>query len=226
MRLLVVEDNPSLSALLVDLLSDHAYAVDAVATVDDARAALAAATYDLIVLDLELPDGDGGALLREVRRHGQGVRVLVATARSEVPHRIKTLDAGADDYLVKPFSPDELVARVRALLRRPNEALDPIIEAGNVTLDTSRLLVMIAGTAVELPRRELTVLAELMRHQGRLVGRRALDEAIYAFDAEVTPNAIEASISRVRRRLEANGASVAITAMRGLGYILAVKAPA
>jgi DNA-binding response OmpR family regulator len=223
MRLLVVEDNPKLSALLVDLLNDQSYAVDAAATVEDARAALDVASYDLIILDLGLPDGDGGTVLRQLRRHGRGVPVLVATARTEVVQRVKTLDEGADDYLVKPYSLQELLARVRALLRRPAEALNPVVTAGNVALDTARFAVSIEATLVEMPRRELAVLDILMRNQGRLVSRGALEDAVYSFDAEVTPNAIEAAISRLRKRLECNGATVAVTAMRGLGYILAAK---
>ncbi len=221
MRLLVVEDNTNLSALLVELLEDQAHAVDAVANVEDARSALAVATYHLVILDLALPGEDGGTLLRELRRRGDDVPVLVATARGEVPHRIATLDAGADDYIVKPFSHQELLARVRALLRRLPEALDPVIVAGNVALDTATCSLHIDGAAVELQRRESAVLEVLIRQYGRLVPRAMLEAAVYSSDAEVTPNAIEAAISRVRRRLESNRANVAITAMRGLGYILA-----
>ena len=221
MRLLVVEDNPRLSALLVELLNDQSYAVDAATTVEDARAALAVATYDLIVLDLALPDGDGGTLLRDLRQIGHAMPVLVATARAEVVQRVTTLDAGADDYLVKPFSSDELLARVRALLRRPRQAEDPVIAAGNVSLDTSTVSVTIGATTLDMPRREVTVLETLMRQHGRLVPRRALEAAVYSRDSEVTGNAIEAAVSRVRKRLETHGATVAITSMRGLGYILA-----
>jgi len=175
------------------------------------------------VLDLTLPDGDGRALLRALRRRGEGVPVLVATARSDLLQRVNTLDEGADDYLVKPFSPDELLARVRALLRRPRLALDTVLTSGNVALDTASMAVSIDGAPVEMPRREVSVLAVLLREQGRLVPRRALEDAIYSLDDEVTPNALEAAVSRVRRRLEQQGASVALTAMRGLGYILAER---
>ena len=223
MRLLVIEDNPRLSALLVELLNDQSYAVDAAATVEDARAALAVATYDLIMLDLALPDGDGGTLLRDLRQRGHAVPVLVATARAEVVQRVTTLDAGADDYLVKPFSSEELLARVRALLRRPRQTEDPVIAAGNVSLDTATVSVTIGATTLDMPRREVTVLETLMRQRGRLVPRRALEAAVYSCDSEVTGNAIEAAVSRVRKRLETHGANVAITSMRGLGYILADK---
>ena len=223
MRLLVVEDNESLVTLLSKRLAEHGYAVDVATDIEAAEATLQLASYDLIVLDLTLPDGDGRALLRSLRRRGQGVPVLVATARSDLLQRVDTLDEGADDYLVKPFSPDELLARVRALLRRPRLALDPVLTAGNVALDMARMAVSIGGTAIEMPRREVSVLAVLLREQGRLVPRRVLEQAIYSLDDEVTPNALEAAVSRVRRRLDQQGASVALTMMRGLGYILAER---
>ncbi len=220
MRLLVVEDNPKLSALLGKLLTERGYAVDTVADAASAREALRVASYDLIVLDLGLPDEDGRVLLQTLRRGGGNVAVLVATARADLGQRVQTLDDGADDYLVKPFSPEELVARVRALLRRPRHTLDTVLGAGNLTLDTARLAVSIGGVAVEMARREVTVLAVLLRSEGRLVSRKALEDAIYSFDAEVTPNAMEAAVSRVRRRLEQHGATLTLTTMRGLGYIL------
>ncbi len=221
MRLLVVEDNPKLSALLSKLLIERGYAVDAVADAASAREALRLVAYDLIVLDLGLPDEDGRVLLQSLRRGGGNAAVLVATARADIGQRVQTLDDGADDYLVKPFSPEELVARVRALLRRPRHTLDTVLSAGNLTLDTARLAVSIDGVAVEMARREVTVLAVLLRGEGRLVSRKVLEDAIYSFDAEVTPNAMEAAVSRVRRRLEQHNASVTLTTMRGLGYILA-----
>ena len=223
MRLLIIEDNPKLSALLVKLLSDRGYAVDAAADVAEATEVLRTVEYDLIVLDLTLPDGDGRAILQALRRRGASVPVLVATARSELVQRVDTLDDGADDYLVKPFSPEELLARVRALLRRPRQALDTVLSAGNVTLDTARMAVRVGEEGLDMPRREVSVLAILLREQGRLVARRTLEDAVYSLADEVTPNALEAAISRVRRRLEQAGATVTLTTMRGLGYILAER---
>src|SRR5271157_3153595 len=139
MRLLVIEDNEKLASLLKKLLSDHAYAVDAVATAEEGQAALDVADYDLIVLDLSLPDQDGSELLRSLRRAGHGIPVLVATARADVTQRVQTLNDGADDYLVKPFSLDELLARVRALLRRPPETRQATLTAGRLSLDTASL---------------------------------------------------------------------------------------
>jgi len=224
MRLLVIEDNEKLAKLMKRLLSDAAYTVDAVATVEEAMAALSVAEYDLIVLDLSLPDRDGTEVLRALRRDGHGTPVLVATARADVAQRVQTLDEGADDYLIKPFPLEELLARVRALLRRPRQLAQAILALGNVTLDTQSMSLSIGGIAVELPRREAGVLAALLAAPRKLLAKQKLADAVYSFDSEVTPNAIEAVVSRLRRRLEANGANVAITAMRGLGYILAERA--
>ena len=221
MKLLVIEDNPRLSAVMTKLLADNGMTVDAVATVEDARAALAVAAYDLILLDLTLPDGFGGDLLRSLRTAGKATPVLVATARGDVSDRVQLLNAGADDYLVKPFSLDELLARIRAVLRRPRQTAPNLVQAGNIALDTESQTLTVDGKPVELPRLELRVLAALLAQRGRLLARERLEQAVYTMDAEVTPNAIEAAVSRLRRRLESHGATVTITAMRGLGYILA-----
>lgn len=223
MRLLVVEDNLKLSSLLEKVLIEGGYAVDVVADATSAKEALRVVAYDLVILDLGLPDEDGGLLLQSLRRQGLGVAVLVATARADLHHRVRTLDDGADDYLVKPFSPAELVARVRALLRRPRHTLDTVLTAGNLALDTASLGVTVEGVTVDMMRREIMVLATLLRSQGRLVSRKVLEDAVYSFDTEVTPNAMEAAVSRVRRKLEQHDASVCVTTMRGLGYILAER---
>jgi DNA-binding response OmpR family regulator len=220
MRLLVVEDNERLAQLMARLLAENQFTSDVVSTVEEAEAALELVTYDLILLDLSLPDGDGRHILRKLRRQGRACRILVITARADVVERVATLNDGADDYLVKPFSLDELLARIRALLRRPSETAKSVLAAGKLSLDTDTLTLRVGGEVASLARRELGVLASLMSHRGQLVSRRKLEEAIYSFDEEVTPNAIEAAVSRLRRRLDALGAAVNITSMRGLGYIL------
>jgi DNA-binding response OmpR family regulator len=225
MRLLIVEDNPRLAALIGKALSDQAFAVDSVASVEAASAALHTATYDLILLDLALPDADGEDILRSLRARGRATPVLVMTARGDVLDRVRILNEGADDYLVKPFSLDELLARVRAVMRRPPEITGNLHRAGNVLLDSTALSATVGGEAADLPRREFAVLLTLMRNQGRLLPKQKLVDAVYSFDNEVTPNAIEAVVSRLRRRLEALGADVTISAMRGLGYILAPDPP-
>ncbi len=226
MRLLLIEDNDRLSGLLGRLLVDAGFAVDTAATRAAAEDALALVGYDLILLDLALPDGDGTGILTALRRAGSGALVLVATARADLVDRVQILNAGADDYLVKPFAPDELLARVRALLRRRSDTARNVLSFGNLAFDTIALSLTVAGVTVELPRREQNVLAALLRQPGRVLRRDALERAIYSFDdAEVTPNAIEAAVSRLRRRLETAGASATITAMRGVGYLLSETGP-
>jgi DNA-binding response OmpR family regulator len=220
MRLLVVEDSLRFQRLVTSLLANSGFVIDAVETVADAQSALATATYDLILLDLTLPDGDGGEVLRKLRRARQGTPVLVMTARGDVEHRVQALNEGADDYLVKPFSLEELLARIRAVLRRPTQTVGVTLAAGNVLLEPANLSLQIAGAAVDVSRREIAVLEALLRNQGRLLPRARLEQAVYSFDDEVTPNALEATISRLRRKLEAHGADVSITAMRGLGYAM------
>jgi DNA-binding response OmpR family regulator len=226
MRLLVVEDNQKLATIIAKLLFEKLYSVDMVETVDEACAAVEVVDYDLILLDLSLPDGDGGEILRTLRGAGRATRVLVTTARADVVQRVETLNDGADDYLVKPFSLDELLARIRALLRRPSETKQTVLTAGQITLDTASLTLRVTGQVTLLPRRELGILLTLLSNQGRLVPRRTLEGAVYSFDNEVTPNAIEAAVSRLRRRLDGLHAAVTITAMRGLGYILAESSTA
>jgi DNA-binding response OmpR family regulator len=220
MRLLVVEDSERLAQLMARLLAENKFTTDVVSTVSEAEAALDLVDYDLILLDLSLPDGDGRDVLRSLRRKGRATRILVITARADVVERVGALNDGADDYLVKPFSLDELLARIKALLRRPSERSEPVLSAGKLTLDTASLTLRVAGEVAPLTRRELSVLASLLRRRGRLVSRQKLEEAIYSLDEEVTPNAIEAAVSRLRRRLDSLGAAVNITSMRGLGYIL------
>ncbi len=225
MRLLVVEDNPKLSVLLSGLLTDGGFAVDTARTVGDAEAALDMVEYDGLLLDLALPDGDGFHVLQGLRRKGRSTPVLVITARSDIVDRVRTLNAGADDYLVKPFSLEELLARTRALLRRPPESVTSVLIAGNVALDATRLAVSVAGEPLDLPRREFSVLHALLVHRGRVLRREKLEQSIYSFDDDVTPNAIEAAMSRLRRRLQMAGATITITSMRGIGYILAENGP-
>lgn len=223
MRLLLIEDNDRLADLLNGLLSNAGFAVDRVADVVTATAALDSATYEIILLDLRLPDGDGMDILKTLRAKKNAALVLAATAKSDVVDRVQTLNAGADDYLVKPFSPDELLARIHALLRRRGAFAPDVLTLGNIALDTVSLTLSVADKPVKLPRREVCVLAELLRRQGRVLRREALEEAVYPFDAEVTPNAIEAAISRLRRRLDAADASVSITTLRGIGYLLSER---
>lgn len=223
MRLLVIDDNAKLRQLLVGLFTGARYTVDAVGTAEDALDAIAVASYDLILTELSLPDNEGTELLRAIRRQGVCAPVLVGSAVADVERRVEALDDGADDFMLKPFSSDELLARVRALLRRPPSLIKSVLSIGNVQLDMKSRSLRVDGDALDMPRREIAVLETLMRNRAKLVARRTLEEAVYSFDEDVTPNAIEAAISRVRRRLDGAGASITINASRGLGYMLSER---
>lgn len=220
MRVLLIEDNRDLTGLIRDGLSRHGFAVDCAASAAAAQDAVAAADFDLVILDLGLPDGDGRDLLRDLRRAGRHQPVLIVTARSALGDRVAGLDAGADDYLIKPFAMDELLARVRALLRRPGVGLDVALFCGNLRLDSANRTVTVSGQPLDLGKREIELLTLLLRRQGKVVAKEAIESALYTFDEPVTPNAVEALISRVRRRLADAHADVGIHTLRGLGYLL------
>ncbi len=220
MRLLLIEDNERLAENLSASLRGAGFAVDAVSTVDEAGAALATVGYDACILDLGLPDGDGMEILTDLRRRGSGLPVLICTARDAFEDRIAGLDAGSDDYLVKPFNTDELIARVRALLRRPGGALGVVLTAGNLGFDTVSREATVNGQPLRLSRRELDVLEVLLRRAGRVVPKDALEQALYGFDEEATPNAIEVATHRLRKKLQAAGVTAEIHTMRGIGYVL------
>lgn len=220
MRLLVVEDEPALAGLLRAALVRAGFAVDVADGVRAAAACLGAATYDAVTLDLGLADGDGLMLLRVLRRRGDAVPVLILTARGMPEDRVAGLDTGADDYLVKPFHMDELVARIRALLRRPNAALGVVLELANLTLDTASRTASVDGAGLPISLRETSLLELLLRRHGRVVAREAIEGALYGFDDAASPNALEVLVHRLRRHLQAAGARVAVHTVRGVGYLL------
>lgn len=220
MRLLLIEDNERLAESLLEGLEGEGFVLDRFGTLAMARSALATAHYDLVLLDLGMPDGDGMDLIRALRQSGSSTPVLVITARDALGDRIRGLDSGADDYLVKPFSTLELAARCRALLRRPGGSLGTVLEAGNVRLDVATREVRITEKLVAMRPRETALLEALMRHSGRIVSKSAIDAALYALHAEVTPNAIDAALSRLRKRLAAASANVQVHTAHGIGYTL------
>lgn len=219
MRLLLIEDNDRLAQFVVKGLRDAGFAVDRVGRLDEASAALSAGRFDAAVLDLGLPDGDGADWLKVRRDEGENLPVLVLTARASTADKVKGLNVGADDYLAKPFEMTELVARIKALLRRPGGALALTLEIGNVRFDTVHRDATVAGRAIVLSRSELTLLELLLRRAGRVVARRMLEEGLYGFDDMVGSNSLEAHVSRLRKKLEAAGATVQIHTLRGVGYM-------
>lgn len=220
MRLLLVEDSARLRELVAETVRGAGWRLDAVASVRDAEEALAGASHDLILLDLGLPDGDGLELLRTLRRRKLTVPVLVLTAHGAVDERIAGLDAGADDYLAKPFNNGELLARARALLRRAPLAVNPVLEAGALRFDLATLEVSCAGEPIVLAPRERAVLEILMRDTGRVTAKRDLEAKLSAFDEEISTNAVELLLSRLRKKLAPHPTGTAIETVRGVGYLL------
>jgi len=220
MRLLIIEDEARIVEILRSALSRSGFAVDAVGRCADARAALEVNPYDAVILDLGLPDGDGLALLKDMRAGGNAVPVLVLTARDSVEHRVAGLDTGADDYLVKPFAMSEVVARIKALLRRPEGALGALLKSGNIAFDTIGRDLRVGATVLVLPRRESAILEHLMRRAGRVVPKTVLEEKLYGIDDELGSNAIPVHVHHLRRKLLDRGATVQIHTVRGVGYLL------
>jgi two-component system, OmpR family, response regulator QseB len=225
MRLLIVEDNLHLGGLLAERLAIHGFTCDHARDLTSARAFLAASTYDLAILDLGLPDGDGLDWMRSHRASAPLPPTLILTARNALEDRIGGLDAGADDYLVKPFDMDELLARLRALLRRPGLRDQPVLEVGSLRFDNLSREASIAGKLLELSRREAELLEFLMRRAGVLVTRQALGRELHKMDEDVSPNALDAAVSRLRRKLEAAGGHGFLHTVRGIGYLLRATGP-
>ena len=196
------------------------FTVDRVTSIGDADAALKVARYALVLLDRRLPDGDGLTLIGRVRRTQPGVPVIVLSALDAVLDRVCGLDKGADDYLPKPFDTDELLARIRAALRRPGAEDAPPIACGRLAFDLSSRSVTIGGAPLTLKRRELALLESLIRRAGRVVQRETLVEEIYGFDDDIQSNTLDAHVSRLRGRLIELGADVLIHPIRGVGYLL------
>ncbi len=220
MRLLLVEDEPQMADALTVALSRYDIIVDHAPTLAIAEDAARDNVHDVIVLDRQLPDGDGLSLIPHLRSIGSNTPVIVLTAQGTVADRVHGLDRGADDYLAKPFAVEELLARVRALLRRPPTMNALVVRIGALEFSLDSREVFVNGKPLELPRRELLVLEALIRRQGRTVLRSALEEAVYNFDDEIQSNALDSHVSRLRRKLFEADAGVAIHSMRGVGYLM------
>jgi two-component system OmpR family response regulator len=218
MRILVVEDNRTLADGLAAVLRVAGYAVDVVHDGVSADAVLSAETFDLVVLDLSLPELDGLDVLRRLRARKIPSAVLILTARGALDERVRGLDLGADDYMTKPFAVPELEARVRVLLRRQAGVHDAGVSFGDITLDTFSRTVTAHGQPLDIPARELSVLETLLHRAGKVVAKQSILESLAAFDDDLSENAIEQYISRLRRRLAPYALTVRVA--RGLGYYL------
>jgi DNA-binding response OmpR family regulator len=221
MRLLLVEDNEELSGLLVKSLAAAGFGADTVTTAVDALSVLGSTHYAAAILDLGLPDEDGLTVLRALRTRQNTMPVLILTARDGVNDRVTGLRAGADDYLVKPFAIEELVARLEALLRRPGQLLGRSLKLGNLVFDTGARQLFICGEPQILSARELALLEILMRRSGRVVSKRTVEDQIFGLANDVGSNAIEVYVHRLRKSLQDYGASAAIHTIRGVGYLIA-----
>lgn len=216
MRLLLVEDEPMLGDAIRERIARDGHAVDWVMRLDEAEAALTAVGYELILLDLHLPDGRGLDLLRAMRQRGDSRPVLILTARDQVRDRIEGLNAGADDYLVKPFDLDELVARIGAIGRRAAGDPSPSLMVGPYEIDRAHRRIRKAGQEIQLTAREWALVDRLAKRSGTVVPKPQLEDALYEFGEEVESNAVEAHVSRLRKKLGAEF----IETVRGFGYRL------
>ena len=222
MRILLVEDDRKISRDVSEALQAAGYAVDSVANGEDAWFQGDTEEYDAVVLDLGLPGLDGLSVLKRWRAGGQQRPVLVLTARGSWTERVEGIDAGADDYLVKPFQMDELLARVRALIRRSVGLGQPVLTAGPVILDPRQMKVTVSGKPIALSPLEYRLLAYLMHHRGRVVSQIELTEHLYAQDFERDSNAIEVIIGRLRKKLGVD----LVETRRGFGYLVSASEPA
>ena len=219
MRILVVEDDPMIGKTLVTALQQDGYTVDWVKDGQAGKIALDTAdgAYSLVLLDLGLPRKGGLELLREVRRAGNKVRVLIVTARDAVADRVAGLDAGADDYRLKPFSLDELAARMRALLRRDVAREDNVLRNGDLALDPLARTLTKGGALIDVSAREFALLAALLERPGTALSKAQLEERLYGWGEEVESNAVEVHVHNLRKKLGAD----AIRTIRGVGYVIA-----
>jgi DNA-binding response OmpR family regulator len=216
MRVLIVEDDEMIGQGLQTALRRGGFAVDWMRDGKNAAAALLASTFDVILLDLGLPHRDGIDVLRELRRRGDATPVIILTARDEIQHRVAGLDAGADDYIVKPFDLDEMMARIRSVLRRAAGRGDPAIQNGDLRLDPVMRTVERGGLPVALSAHEYAVLEALLQRPGAVLSRSQLEDRLYGWDDQIGSNAVEVYVHGLRRKL----GSDAIRTLRGIGYFV------
>jgi two-component system OmpR family response regulator len=214
MRILLVEDDKTIAEAVQAHLTEQAFAVDWAPDLGQAREFLAVATYEMLLVDLGLPDGNGMDLIRDIRRHGSDAAVLILSAQDQISERISALNDGADDYLIKPFDLSELLARIAAVARRYTGQPQTQQTFGSLTIDTTNRLVLRDDVAVELSSREWAVLMRLVQRPDAIVPKTDIEDALYAFGAEVESNTVEVYVSRLRKKLGHD----AIRTLRGVGY--------
>jgi two-component system response regulator TctD len=225
MRLLVVEDNAKLGSLICQGLKAAGFDSDLTTRIAEAEDAIHASKYAAMIVDLGLPDGDGRDLVLNLRARGNATPVLLLTARSATEDKVSGLGTGADDYLVKPFAFEELVARIRALLRRPGQFLGDLLQAGNVSFDSGAQQVFVNGAPQSLSARELALLEILIRRAGRVVPKGLVEDHLFGPSEDIRSNAIEVYVHRLRKQLSEAGATVEVHTVRGVGYMLMEAKP-
>lgn len=226
MRVLVVEDEHKIANAIKRGLEQESYAVDVCYDADSGLASATADEYDVIVLDRMLPGSmDGVGVCKQIRLEGNHTPVLFLTAKDQIRDRVSGLDAGADDYLVKPFAFEELLARIRALLRRPNEVAETILKADDLTLDPATFMVARGGTPIKLSRREFSLLEYMMRNQNRVLSKDSIMGHVWDFDADILPNTVEVYMGYLRNKIEKpfKDKPELIQTQRGFGYVFGVK---
>lgn len=216
MRLLLVEDDDALAGALIEGLRGEDFAIDRFATLREARAALSATTFDAVVLDRGLPDGDGVDLLLDLRAHSASTPVLLLTARDALDDRLAGLDAGADDYIIKPVALSELLARLRAVVRRAHGRPQPVWTHGALSLDPVSRKVAWRGAPVDLTAREFNLLQFLLSHSGQVLSRARIEESLYDWSSEVGSNTVEVYVHQLRRKID----PAVVRTLRGVGYTL------
>jgi DNA-binding response OmpR family regulator len=223
MKILLVEDEKEMARLVSSLISHCGFNIDVVPSIGRALVAIRENAYDLLILDRRLPDGDGASIVKTARELRPGIRAIMLTALDALNDKVSGLNAGADDYLTKPFQGEELIARVRACMRRPGGESRPPIVVGSLSCDLQTDDVSINGSTIGLSRRELTLLKALMQRVNRVTSRKSLLTEIYGFEDDVMASSLDTIVSRLRRRLSELKAPVEIHTVRGRGYLLVGK---
>jgi two-component system OmpR family response regulator len=214
MRILLIEDDSVLGEAVRDHIASLGYGVDWVKSLDNAREAMTTTTYELLLLDLNLPDGRGFDFLRDLRQKGSAAPVIILTAQDQIASRIASLNAGADDYLIKPFDLSELSARVGAVARRYGGNPNPLLRLGDLDIDLAQRFISVAGRSVDLTAREWAVFERLARRPNVIIAKSDIEDSLYEFGAEVDSNTVEVYVSRLRKKLGRD----AIATVRGAGY--------